>query len=77
MVVGSSDEPPPMIPGLPRVHPAGHTHQSVYHAPGGEGHAVSGRVVQRGEGLPGPSRGSHNQTTRDGTSEDQVNTTSF
>ena len=33
MVVGSSAEPPPMIPGLPRVHPAGHMRKSVYHAP--------------------------------------------
>jgi len=33
VVVGSSDEPPPIISCLPRVHPAGHMHQSVYHAP--------------------------------------------
>ena len=33
MVVGSWAEPPPMIPRLPRVHAAGHMHQSVYHAP--------------------------------------------
>ena len=32
VVVGSSAEPPPMIPRLPRVHAAGHMPQSVYHA---------------------------------------------
>ena len=64
MVVGSSAEPPPMIPGFPRVHPPGHMHHW-------------GRVVQRGEGLPGPSPGSHNRRTRNGTSEDKVKTTSF